>query len=75
MIKLVLDSYMLVLRSLCVMIKLSQNLLLLKKAMPLRSEKVSLLRENGNGSLLLTSRLTHLKHWRKEKMCVAHSPV
>lgn len=72
MIKLVLDPYMLVLRSFCVMIKSSQNFLFLKKAMPLRAEKVSLLKENGNGSLLVTSRLTHLSTGEREK-CIWHT--
>lgn len=61
MTKFILVSYMLALRSSCVIIKSEQRLLLLKKAMPLRSEKVCLLKEKFGFSVPLNSRLTHLK--------------
>lgn len=43
--------------------------------MPLRSAEVSLLKENGGGSLLISSRLTHLKHWRKNDVCGTHACI
>ena len=72
-IKFILVPHMLVLRNPCVITKSEGTLLLLKKPMPLISEKVWLSKEKFGCRLPVNSRLIHQKLWEgKRTECVGH---
>lgn len=75
MIKFILGPYMLVLRNLCVVIKFVQKLLLLKKAKPLRSEKICLLKESCGWKPSCQFQADSSKAWKRKEMCVTHKPM